>query len=403
MDFWNFVEGAQSSRDEQEVEYEARKFLGLSKRLFLPKRIVYEAAAEHRRAEEMRKQAEAIKEQQKAEAREAVETERGPNAEDPGYLPMQDEVLVFPPETIQRAEKIGKSRDESKRVKPLIDMMSANAGYRYVVPIEGPAVIAALSDEFPHFAEAIDLLEASFARAALLPAESRVIQPVWLSGEPGVGKTMFAERLAELIGAPFEKANVGTSQGGFTLSGSDSHWSNTAPGRVFFSLAERANPVLLIDEVDKIGHGEHGATTEAALLDLLEKRTARNFRDDCIGADMNAAHIVILVAGNDEAAVSEPLKTRMAKVHVTKPSAFQMLQIVQRIVRAELKQLPDGSGPEVADSAIEQLARSGLSPREIRRVVELGVGLALARQQDRILAFTIGVAADVARQKVGFV
>ena len=208
-------------------------------------------------------------------------------------------MCIFPEATIASVkgrEKHGDSGDRA-RVKSLVDSMSLNGGWRRLADAPNFAV---LRDEFPNFGEAIDTLEASFALASAMSPGDRSVPPILLDGLPGIGKTMFAERLAQLMGVHIEKINIGTAQGNFEISGTSSHWSTTKPGRVHQALAngEYANPVLLLDEIDKMGRDVYSGSIEASLLDLLETRTAAVFRDDCVGAALNAAHVVVICTSN---------------------------------------------------------------------------------------------------------
>ena len=81
------------------------------------------------------------------------------------------------------------------------------------------------------------------------------LPPMLLLGEPGIGKTHFARRIAELLGTGFGFVPMSSLTAGWVLSGASSQWKNAKPGKVFdtFLNGEYANPVITVDEIDLAG------------------------------------------------------------------------------------------------------------------------------------------------------
>ena len=88
---------------------------------------------------------------------------------------------------------------------------------------------------------------------------------------------------------------------GWVLTGASAQWHNARPGKVAQTLieGEYANPVVVLDEVDKSG-GDHRYDPMGALYSLLERDTAASFKDEFIDVDMDASHILWIATANDE-------------------------------------------------------------------------------------------------------
>lgn len=404
----NFT-GSQSQRERSQhiTEKDARDELGISYLLALPRNLVLSVAREKalREAAEIE-----VSEMFKAATSELLEEDEPESvAELLAALAPEEEardgamVCIFPEATIasvKAREKHGDTGDRA-RIKSLVDSMSLNGGWRRLAAAPNFGV---LRDEFPNFKEAIDALEASFALASAMSPGDRSVPPILLDGLPGIGKTMFAERLAELMSVAIEKTNIGTAQGAFELVGTSSHWSNTKPGRVHQALSngDHANPVLLLDEIDKMGRDVYSASIEPAMLDLLETRTAALFRDDCLSAPFNASHVIIICTSNDAERISAPVLSRLEVMHIEPPTKFHRLQIAQNIVWKEISKLPQSQRPTALEYAVSQLAESDMSPREMTRTVRKTLGRCIVQQYSEIIAFDIGER-GAEKQKMGFV
>jgi ATP-dependent Lon protease len=238
--------------------------------------------------------------------------------------------------------------------------------------------------QFENCDEAITCLEADLALSAVAkPADFRV-SPLLLTGEPGVGKTHFASRLAGKLGLPYVKVSAGSAHCAYDLAGSARLWVHAQTGRVFNVLAEhhQASAVLLIDELDKLAHDPRHPTLPV-LLDLLEPDSARVFRDDAADLTFDASRLIVLCTANDLKSVHPALLSRMEVVEVSAPSAAQR----RRLLESQIQNLVATSNRplRVSDGELEGLAKAtDLDLRQLSRHVRRAVAKALLDGEDSL-------------------
>src|SRR3546814_467575 len=106
--------------------------------------------------------------------------------------------------------------------------------------------------------------------------------PLLLVGKPGTGKTRFAQRLSELLGTPNTVINMAGMRDVNLLKGVSRGWASNRPSRIieFIQQTNVANPLFILDEVDKAEVGTHdNGNPYNVLLDLLEPGNARRYTD----------------------------------------------------------------------------------------------------------------------------
>jgi ATP-dependent Lon protease len=133
---------------------------------------------------------------------------------------------------------------------------------------------AVLRDEFPHLHAAIDVL-----LTGLVEGEPLRLRPTLLAGEPGGGKSRLARRLAETLELPLHRSD-GSGSSVNAFGGTPRRWSSGEHCVPLEAVRWHrvANPLLLIDEIDKAGASRHNGALTSAILPLLEPENARAYR-----------------------------------------------------------------------------------------------------------------------------
>ena len=144
-------------------------------------------------------------------------------------------------------------------------------------------------------------------------------RPMLLVGPPGVGKTRFARKLARLLGTGYQEINAAGSSDNRMLAGTARGWSSAQPALPLLAMlrGRTANPVCVVDEIDKAGGNGRNGDMRATLLTLLEPETAGAWYDECLLASCDLSQVSWILTANDLKTLSAPLMSRLMVVHVS--------------------------------------------------------------------------------------
>lgn len=185
-----------------------------------------------------------------------------------------------------------------------------------------------------------------------------------LFGAPGVGKTSLGQSIAKALGRNFYRISLGGVKDESEIRGHRRTYVGAMPGRIIQAMkkAGSMNPVILIDEVDKIGADFKGDPS-AALLEVLDPNQNKEFYDNYLGVPFDLSSVMFVLTCNDLGAISGPLVDRMEVIQLSGYTFEEKQQIARKYL---VKQAIEESGmkesniqiaPAVIDSVIYEYTR----------------------------------------------
>ena len=322
-------------------------------------------------------------------------------------------IKVFDHESLiklaETKDALSSESGDQQRLKATLSHLLQNDEHR---PLAMPGTawegeLEELAQSFPAFARVIS--EVVSPSLAVLSARGIVRQPpVLLVGAPGIGKTFFLSALARVLGVPMVKQDMSSTTTGASLSGLGVHWANSSPGAVFKTLSfgrpgwpPVANPLLLLDELDKAG-GDPRFDTFGPLHTLLEEESASTFEDESLpGVVFNASEIRWVSTANSTAGIPSPILSRMHVIEIDEPTRSEKIALAERIFAAAVRAMQLRDFVDVMPDAVLERA-ADLPPREFKRLSQMAVGRALARGDFQPRLDDFAVQAQAAKRKMGF-
>ncbi len=213
----------------------------------------------------------------------------------------------------QMTESAAKNPKMKELIGPLKHVVNVALPLVPVPPLHG--VRRKLLFEFPYAEAAID-----FALADLVGRGTVKLRPLIIFGDAGGGKSRFVRRLGEILNVSTWRTDASRSDGA-TFGGTDKRWYSAEPCHPFLAIAQakHANPLILIDELEKAGTRSDYGRFWDCLLGFLEPESAARYPDPALQTALDLGHISYVATANTLDPLPSPLRDRFRIVTFPKP------------------------------------------------------------------------------------
>jgi ATP-dependent Lon protease len=293
-----------------------------------------------------------------------------------GELTKKVEEAGMPPEALDAArEALGRMEEASPRsseyngLKEYVTWL-VSIPWGKMSPINGDIVGAERILDEDHYG----LEKAKQAIIEYVAVQNRTKRPdgtiLCLVGPPGIGKTSLGTSIARATGREFVRLSLGGLHEEAQIRGYEPSYKSAMPGKVVQAMkkAGTANPLMLLDEIDKLGHSDTHGDPSAALLEVLDHKQNATFRDNYLGVGYDLSKVLFVTTANYEDKIPEALRDRMEIIRLPSYTADEKFEIARRhlVPRQMAEKALTAEQFSISDSALSKLILEYTSESGVR-------------------------------------
>lgn len=267
--------------------------------------------------------------------------------------------------------------EKNYRLSSYIKRLNPN---KPIINIPNYSIFDDLTKTSPHFQDVANYYKGSFILNHFKVKNNEDYSaplPLLLLGDPGIGKTFFAKELAKVLHTSSYMVDANSITASWVLTGSSGQWRSAEAGIIFQQMLDSPtiSPIIIFDEIDKLSNGKN-YDPFSTFHQILEPENSKALKDEYLGCDFDASHIIYILTANDASCVPESLLSRMKVIHINKPDIKTTHIIAQNIYSSII----GNSGlfkPKLNKLQLSQLEK--LTPREIKQLINNCVFNALSQ------------------------
>ncbi len=326
---------------------------------------------------------------------------------------MPDAVRSQAERELGRLERLGEQSPESSTIRTYLEWLIAVPWSKRSVekldPVHARSVLdadhAGLDDVKSRITEYLAVRKLRAERGVADNRRSGVI--LTLVGPPGTGKTSIGESIARATGREFIRMSLGGVRDEAEIRGHRRTYIGAPPGRLVRALRDAGtmNPVIMLDEIDKVGADWRGDPS-SALLEVLDPAQNHAFRDHYLDVELDLSHVLFIATANVTDTIPRPLLDRMEVIRFDGYTTEEKVAIARDyLFRRQLEQNGLLAGEVTIDDALLRTVIGDYTREAGVRQLEREIGTALRKTAAKFVAgeaiAPIAIDADSLRAVLG--